>query len=60
MKKFLFTANVIAVIILVPAVLFSYLHKTETPEAKKASVEMASEPAASRTATSIFGLVKSF
>jgi hypothetical protein len=60
MKKFIFTANVIAVIMLVPTVLFSYLHKTETPETKKASVETVSEPAAGRTATSIFGLVKSF
>lgn len=60
MKKFIFTANVIAVILLVPAVLFSYLNKTATPETRKASVETASEPAASHTATSIFGLVKSF
>jgi hypothetical protein len=60
MKKFIFTANVIAVIMLVPTVLFSYLHKTDTSDVKKASVETVSEPAARSTATSFFGLVRSF
>lgn len=60
MKKFILTANVIAVIMLVPVVLFGYLKKTETSKAKQATVETAGEPVTGRTAVSIFGLVKSF
>ncbi len=42
MKKFIFTAYMIALLLLVPAVLIGYLH-TGTPSAKAATQEMTSQ-----------------
>jgi hypothetical protein len=39
MKKFIFTANVIAIIALVPAVLLGYLHTSTAGNEKKAATE---------------------
>ncbi len=59
MKKFIFTANVIALLFLVPAVLFGYLNNSSNKETK-AATEVASEPVNSQDNSSILRLVKSF
>lgn len=60
MKKFIFTANVIAIILMVPAVLFGYLHNSGTKETAAQENTVKGEPVSGQTATSIFGLVKTF
>ncbi|NCI47032.1 hypothetical protein [Sediminibacterium soli] len=57
MKKFLFPANVIAVLILVPALVFGYLHYQA--KAEKEATETAAEPL-NHESSSIITLVKSF
>jgi hypothetical protein len=43
MKKFIFTANVIAIIALVPAVLLGYLHTSTAGNEKAATEEIAKD-----------------
>jgi hypothetical protein len=58
MKKFFFTAYVIAAIALVPAIVFGYLHQNAAPETQ--STEMVNDVINSQESSSILGIVKSF
>lgn len=58
MKKFFFTAYVIAAIALVPAIVFGYLHNNSQSE--KPATEMASDVTNGQESSSILRLVKSF
>jgi len=60
MRKFIFTANVIALIALVPAVLFGYLHTDTAPTETKPATEIAKDVTNGQDNGSIFQLVKSF
>ncbi|MBV9987351.1 MAG: hypothetical protein JO301_06710 [Chitinophagaceae bacterium] len=58
MKKFIFSASVIALMAMVPAVLVGYLHGN-TNDSKPAT-ETVSDVAPAHESSSIIGLVKSF
>ena len=60
MKKFIFTANVIAIVALVPAVLFGYLHSNTTDVPAKQSTEVVSDVTNGQDNGSILRIVKSF
>ena len=60
MRKFIFTANVIALIALVPAVLFGYLHTDTVPAENKPATEIAKDVTNGQDNGSIFQLIKSF
>ena len=61
MKKFIFTANVIAVIALVPAVLIGYLHTGNTASTdSKPATEIVKDVTNGQDDGTIFNLVKSF
>jgi hypothetical protein len=59
MKKFIFTANVIALLLLVPAVLVGYLHNSQTGiETKAISGEVAKQATNSTEVGNLLRLVK--
>ena len=60
MKKFIFTANVIAIIALVPAVIFGYLHNETPGTDKKASTEIVNDVTNGQDDGSSIHLVKTF
>ena len=60
MKKFIFTANVIAIVALVPAVIFGYLSNDKNAENKKAQTEVAKDVKTGQDEFSILRLVKTF
>lgn len=60
MKKFIFTANMIAIIVLVPALLFGYLHNDGQPKANKAATETTKDVSNSQDDGTTINLVKSF
>jgi len=60
MKKFIFTANVIAVIALVPAVLIGYLHTNTASTDSKPATEIVKDVTNGQDDGTTFNLVKSF
>ena len=60
MKKFIFTANMIAVIALVPALLFGYLHNGGQSKANKSATETTKDVSNSQDDGTTINLVKSF
>ncbi len=61
MKKLIFTANMIAIIALVPALVFGYLHNNGQSKQNKANTEMATDVANGQNDDgTILHLVKSF
>ena len=61
MRKFIFTANVIALIALVPAILFGYLHtQTNNTETKPVTEVVSKDVTNGQDDGSILHLVKSF
>ena len=60
MRKFIFTANVIALIALVPAVLIGYLHTDTASTENKPATEIAKDVTNGNDDGSTFHLVKSF
>jgi len=61
MKKFIFTANMIAIIALVPAVVFGYLHNNNQSKQNKANTEIATDVTNGQNDDgTIIHLVKSF
>ena len=60
MKKFIFTANMIAIIALVPALLVGYLHNDGQSKASKAATETTKDISNSQDDGTTINLVKSF
>ena len=61
MRKFIFTANVIALIALVPAILFGYLHtNTDSTETKPNTEVVSKDVTNGQDDGSVLRLVKSF
>ena len=60
MKKFIFTANVIAIIAVVPAVLFGYLHSTTQVTDTKQNTEMVKDVTNGQDDGITLHLVKSY
>lgn len=60
MRKFIFTANIIALIALVPAVLFGYLHAGTDSETIKPATEITTDVTNGQDDGSLFHLVKAF
>jgi hypothetical protein len=61
MKKFIFTANVIALLILVPAVMVGYLHSNQTDSASKtANQEITKQANTSSETGNFLRIVKSY
>ena len=61
MKKFIFTANVIALLLLVPAVLVGYLHNNQTGSAGKAdNQEMTKQSNSNPETGNLLRIVKSY
>lgn len=60
MKKHIFTANLIALMILVPAVIVGYLKNEGPKDSSKESVEIVKDASAHRDDVSILQLVRTF
>lgn len=60
MRKFIFTANVIALIALVPAVLIGYLHNDTVSTENQPTTEIGKDVTNGNDDGSTFHLVKSF
>ena len=60
MKKFIFTANMIAIIALVPALVFGYLHNDKNTKDTKANTETAKDVTNGQDDGITIHLVKSF
>ena len=60
MKKFILTANFIALIALVPAVLFGYLHNATTVTNNKPNTEVVKDVTNGQDDGTTINLVKSF
>jgi len=60
MRKFIFTANVIALIALVPAVLFGYLHSTAVSTNAKQNIEIVKDVTNGQDEGITLHMVKSF
>ena len=60
MKKFIFTANVIAIVALVPAVIFGYLSNDNAKDNKAKTEEVAKDVKTGQDEFSILRLVKTF
>lgn len=60
MKKFIFTANVIAIVALVPAVIFGYLSNGNAKNNKAKTEEVAKDVKSGQDDFSILHLVRTF
>ncbi len=60
MKKFIFTANMIAIIALVPALVFGYLHNDNKASDNKTNTETAKDVTNGQEDGTTIHLVKSF
>ena len=60
MKKFIFTANVVVLVALVPAVIFGYLSHDDAAKNTAAKTELVKEVSVGHDDGSIFHLVRTF
>ncbi len=60
MKKFLFTAYVVAIVALVPAVIVGYLHNDGETKTTKTSTEVSKDVTNGQDEVNILRLVKTF
>jgi Na+/H+ antiporter NhaB len=60
MKKFIFTANVVAIIALVPAVIFGYLHEDTKKDNNKESIEIVKDTHVNQEESTILRLIRTF
>ena len=58
MKKFILTANLVALLALVPAVIIGYLHKEPSKDGNKDRIELVKDAGAHRDGVSILQLVR--
>ena len=60
MKKFIFTANVIAIVALVPAIFLGYLHNNTSNTDKKANTAIAKDVTNGQEDATNINLIKTF
>ena len=60
MKKFIFTANVIAIVALVPAIFLGYLHNDTANTDKKVNTQVAKDVTIGQEDATSINLIKTF